>query len=465
MTISYCVNIEKNNIQTTMANIIEGSPTKQFFIDMITRDISIEDAIIDLLDNSIDGANRLATAASKNDFKGLNLHVILSLSEAGLSIEDNCGGFSLETAKKYAFRFGRPSDAPQENNTIGRFGIGMKRALFKMGRNFTVESKCGADHYRITVDVAAWSMKMRDVDGTPVDDWSFDFVNITDGSGLQNDGTKIEVTNLYDGVLNQFRDGVFKSSLKEDIKKLLNFSIIKGISISMNGVEIEGSDIEMIVSDSIKPYVKNGEKDGVKFRIIAGLSGVGSTKKSGWYIYCNDRLVLEADQSSLTGWGYNGVPQWHVNYVMFVGVVFFDAEETIKLPLTTTKKGVDASHPVYLAALYYMRSAMKLIFPYLRKIGQLGSEANAYRIELFQQEKKEKVDQLKLLNFDGVEEERFEAARIENETIAKSKDVRHISYDVPRKIADKARLHAEVDSYKELGQTTFDYYVRQEDIK
>ena len=52
-----------------MANIIEGSPTKQFFIDMITRDISIEDAIIDLLDNSIDGANRLATVAGKKEFK------------------------------------------------------------------------------------------------------------------------------------------------------------------------------------------------------------------------------------------------------------------------------------------------------------------------------------------------------------------------------------------------------------
>lgn len=448
-----------------MANIIEGSPTKQFFIDMITRDISIEDAIIDLLDNSIDGANRLVTATGRNDFKGLGLYVQLSLSENGLSIEDNCGGFTLETAKKYAFRFGRPSDAPQENNTIGRFGIGMKRSLFKMGRNFSVESKCGVDHYRITVDVASWSIKNREVDGTQVDDWSFDFENITDGSGLQNDGTKIEVTNLYAGVSNQFKDGIFKSSLKEDIKKLLNFSIIKGITISMDGVKIDGSDIEMIVSDSIKPYVKNGEKDGVKYRIIAGLSGVGSTKKSGWYIYCNDRLVLEADQSALTGWGYNGVPQWHVNYVMFVGIVFFDAEETIKLPLTTTKKGVDASHPVYLAALYYMRSAMKMIFPYLRKIGQLGAEANAYRIELFQQEKKEKVDQLKQMSFDGIDEERFEAARIENEILVKAKDVRHISYDVPRKIADKARIHAEVESFKELGKTTFDYYVRQEDIK
>lgn len=42
-----------------VTNIIEGNPTKKFFIEMITRDISIEDAIIDLLDNSIDGANRI----------------------------------------------------------------------------------------------------------------------------------------------------------------------------------------------------------------------------------------------------------------------------------------------------------------------------------------------------------------------------------------------------------------------
>ena len=29
-------------------NTIDGNPTKKFFIEMITRDISIEDAIIDL---------------------------------------------------------------------------------------------------------------------------------------------------------------------------------------------------------------------------------------------------------------------------------------------------------------------------------------------------------------------------------------------------------------------------------
>ena len=75
------------------ANVIEGNPTKKFFIEMITRDISIEDAIIDLLDNSIDGANRLRG----NDFNGLTINI--NIDNTSFCIEDNCGGFSLEVAQ------------------------------------------------------------------------------------------------------------------------------------------------------------------------------------------------------------------------------------------------------------------------------------------------------------------------------------------------------------------------------
>ena len=31
-------------------------PTKQFFVSMLTRDIRLEDAILDLVDNCLDGA-------------------------------------------------------------------------------------------------------------------------------------------------------------------------------------------------------------------------------------------------------------------------------------------------------------------------------------------------------------------------------------------------------------------------
>ena len=89
-----------------MSNIIKGNPTKSFFIEMITRDISIKDAILDLLDNSIDGANKI----NPDDYEGMWIKLILNKDE--FIVEDNCGGFSLETAQKYAFRFGRPDEAP-----------------------------------------------------------------------------------------------------------------------------------------------------------------------------------------------------------------------------------------------------------------------------------------------------------------------------------------------------------------
>ena len=88
-------------------NIIQGNPTKTFFIEMITRDISIKDAILDLLDNSIDGANRINSLS----YEGLYINVSISNDE--FIVNDNCGGFSLDIARRYAFRFGRPCvDSP-----------------------------------------------------------------------------------------------------------------------------------------------------------------------------------------------------------------------------------------------------------------------------------------------------------------------------------------------------------------
>lgn len=41
-----------------MATVAQGMPTKEFFIDMLTRDIELNDAILDMLDNCLDGVVR-----------------------------------------------------------------------------------------------------------------------------------------------------------------------------------------------------------------------------------------------------------------------------------------------------------------------------------------------------------------------------------------------------------------------
>jgi hypothetical protein len=41
-----------------MSQIASFKPTKRFFVSMLTRDIALDDAILDLLDNCLDGVTR-----------------------------------------------------------------------------------------------------------------------------------------------------------------------------------------------------------------------------------------------------------------------------------------------------------------------------------------------------------------------------------------------------------------------
>lgn len=443
-------------------NVIEGNPTKTFFIEMITRDISIRDAIIDLLDNSIDGANRI----NAKNYKGL--YVEISVNKDKFIVKDNCGGFSLETAKKYAFRFGRPDEAPETTGSVGRFGIGMKRALFKIGKVFEVESKHIEDHFQINVDVNVWRkknkiIKLNDDISKEVEDWDFNYENITpDISNLDDNGTYIEVKNLYDEVSELFDNEEFLSDLKSDIERLLNFSLIKGIKISLNGKILSGKNIQ-IFNDKSNPYMVNGAKDNVNYRVIAGLGDVGIPSLSGWYIYCNDRLVLEADKSEITGWGTAGIPRWHIDFVMFRGVVFLDSNETINLPLTTTKKGIDATSDIYKTVLVFMREAMLNIIPFFKQITKLGNEANEYRQLLGETEMKISVVEMKNPTF-VLTERKFVSPELDQAKIAVKKDSVRIAYDINKDYANIARTHSKTKSLKDLGELTFDYYFKMEGL-
>src|ERR1700728_825098 len=106
-------------------NRINAAPSKEFFIYMLTRDVQLTRSIIDLLDNSVDGAKRLR---GKESFHGL--WVRIEVSPDHFKISDNCGGIPVSVAREYAFCFGRPKGAEATPNSLGLFGVGMKRTFF-----------------------------------------------------------------------------------------------------------------------------------------------------------------------------------------------------------------------------------------------------------------------------------------------------------------------------------------------
>ena len=88
----------------------DASPTKAFFVRMLTRDITLDDCILDLVDNSIDSAWESSGQHPSeliNDDKLSPYSIDITVERTRFRIVDNCGGITFEDAQNYAFTFGR----------------------------------------------------------------------------------------------------------------------------------------------------------------------------------------------------------------------------------------------------------------------------------------------------------------------------------------------------------------------
>lgn len=345
-----------------------AKPTKEFFINMITRDIGLDECIFDLLDNSIDGAKRGTSNDPEKRYAGFHAKIIINKDQFILT--DNCGGISLNDAVNYAFHFGRRSDAPPtEGQSIGLYGIGMKRAIFKMGKDIKIKSATelkSAEAFQTHIVVDDWAA---------TDDWDFT-LNQWDADFV---GTEIEIKSLREGTSSEFSDEMFLNKLRRDIGKYYSFIIQDGFEIFVNGKIVAAYDFRLRHSSEIAPisllYSDNVDTD-VTVRITAGLAGaipddvsdpelgVKDAEYWGWFVVCNDRVVLAGDKTDKTVWGDSGFAVWHPQYNGFMGIVEFSSSSPRKLPWTTTKRQIDDTTPIYRRAVVKMKEATRTFTTY-----------------------------------------------------------------------------------------------------
>lgn len=354
--------------------IAKANPTKRFFVDMLTRDIELGDAILDLLDNCIDGVLRKINdnqdLQSSSPYSGFEANI--TLNENYFQIVDNCGGMSLNLAENYAFRFGRPDDSRDVGiPTVGVYGIGMKRALFKIGLDSVIESRHEDTHFKVHI-TPKWLT--QDVE------WELPIDIVKDDREGVADGVTITINKLHKGIQKSFDPsaGNFAVPLKELIKTHYAYILKKGFKVTVNGEKITPADMRVLVDKTsskqkISPYVYQAEYDGVKVEMVLGmyekfatedeseemLYGIRSRSTAGWTIICNDRIVLNNDTTHLTGWGEAGVPAYHSQFIAISGVVKFISSDASKLPVTTTKRGIDQNSELYSSVKDIMREALK----------------------------------------------------------------------------------------------------------
>jgi len=347
-----------------------ANPEKRFFIDLITRDISLEDAILDLIDNAVDS---LIRSRSIDPYKNLikpDEAPAESLSEIKISftpkqftIVDNCGGISFESAEKDVFRFGHPD--PHRGASLSVFGIGMKRAIFKIGRQIEIESHATDSGFSINLNVDEWL-------GEETTDWKIKLEKQSSEKDISKAGTMIVIKRLRSEVATLMENPTFKNKLMLIIQESYPFYLGKYIRIFVNDKEAKGGELSFAESQDVKPAIETWKDGNVEATMICGLlprkEDDGWTwEKSGWYLVCNGRVILHADKSKLTAWG-GLLPQFMPKHRGFLGIIFFKSAHPEELPWKTTKRDINTESAVFIRALKRMIPASRSVIQFQNKM-------------------------------------------------------------------------------------------------
>ena len=111
-----------------------------------------------------------------------------------------------------------------------------------------------------------------------------------------------------------------------------------------------------------------------------------------------------------------------------------------------------------------MRNGMIRVMSFLKAITGLKEEANDYRKLIGDISDKMNIDSIRTYDSEIIGEKSFIAPELDLQKIAEKKNTVRVAYDVNKKTAEIAKDNADVSSYKELGKTTFNYYVKMEGI-
>ena len=442
-----------------MPELASALPKKHFFLEMFTRDISLEDCILDLIDNSIDALVKTkqvdisSLILTKNGSKlpsAASLPLVeVEFSEAQFKISDNCGGITYHDALNDVFNFGHGENPVR--GQLGAYGIGLKRALFKIGNDFLIESHARTDGFKAHLkDVRAWAAK----DET-LKDWSIPITQEAAAASPDTAGTSITIRSLRKEVQMRIKDGTVEGRLRKLIGQTYALYLGRYVRVKLNDHDVTPADIPIGQSKDVTPAHDEFEQGGVKVKLFASLSAQARAETAGWYVFCNGRVVVHADKTDLTGWS-STLQQFHTKFVRFLGLAFFEAADPLALPWTTTKRGLNRESPIFQQARNRMAGVSSPILEFLSRM---------YPADLVEEPRERKIaDGIQPADLRKVASQPTSQFKVTVPAQTVRSTTMRIQYDAAKKDVERIRKHLRRPSMpgNKVGKHTFDHFLKTE---
>lgn len=337
-----------SNQQAIKANT---RPVKKALVESTTKDVTVDACIFDLIDNAIDAFRENPLEALPDDYAGYTIEI--KMSETEFLIKDSGIGISQDILSNSALRYGATLPHGQ---TIGVFGVGLNRALFKMGTKSRIQTETSNSALQVELDVVRY---LND------DDWD---LPITELAISGHSGTKIQIWELDLEVAKDFVDAQWVKSFLTNASRRYAKFINRGLIININEDSIASEYFSIkdkspflktwtMQESGVTVEIKLGQHADHKFgfQLKDGSKNIINLSKSGWNVFCNNRGVLILEKSFDVGWTTSP----HSEHAGFIGEVNFIGDSTL-LPWNTSKTGIDLNSKIYKKALEKMREFSSL---------------------------------------------------------------------------------------------------------
>lgn len=335
---------------------VSAIPSKRLFQSIIA-DYDTNTSICELIDNVID---IWIINGKKNP---VSVNIILNQNQQTISVIDNAGGIRSSDMHNIVGP-GHTLREPDEN-TIGFFGVGTKRAVVALAQEIKIKSRYRKEKtYLIELDddwlkTEEWDLPLFEIDNIP------------------ENSTIIELQKLRIKLTDEVIESL-KEYLQTTYAKFLGNDNIK---ILMDSMEITGINYDnWAYPPSAEPRCFKGElisDDGstIKVEIIGGLSNVSSQAKGeyGVFFYCNDRLISRGRKDFEVGFmkGYAGKPHPVVSLTKVIVSLNGNAQA---MPWNSSKSDINPSHPIYKSLRNFIIDVVTTYAKLSRRLG--GDWAN-----------------------------------------------------------------------------------------
>lgn len=333
-----------------------------YLIRGLSADISTRECIFDLVDNSIDAARNevLGRDSTQFDQHGLpasyrGFHIDVDLAPSSVRVRDDCSGMDEQELSRRAFRTGAKSQHPFG---IGHFGVGLKRAIFKLGTEVSLQTDNGREAFSFSFDEGA----VLGAGDEPL------MAARTTSSGGK--GNRLEVSGLRQDVAADIGSTQWLAQLADGLRRRYGIFTRKGLTIRLCGQAIlpfgptvRAKDVGpvrhasqvMQTAAGVKIFAEAGLHEDYRLKGLEGdydeMRHRAISNELGWYVVCNDRIILVADRTDRTGW----TTGWHNEYAGFLGWVHYVSADPELLPWDSKKSGINESNEAHRESVSWLK--------------------------------------------------------------------------------------------------------------